>query len=85
MSKPEEGLLRRAWSRLKFSVAEALVSLAMLGGWLFLTAAIVHLTAPVAWLFSLGLLGFCLAGLKFTARLFWEGLYALTREVKRGP
>jgi len=64
--------------------AELLLSLALLSGWTFTTAAIAHLTAPVVWLFSAGLFGFALAGFQMIGTLAWKGLYALTRGSRRG-
>lgn len=63
---------------------ELLTSLALVGGWALLTWGVARLTAPVAWVFSAGLLLVSLGGW----RLLWEvatrGLYALTRPTKRG-
>jgi hypothetical protein len=75
---------RALLEQLRKHVAEVLETIAILAGWGFLTAGIAALTSPIAWLFSLGLLGLCLAGIKYVGVLAWEGLYALTREVKRG-
>jgi hypothetical protein len=62
------------------SRAECLVAFAFIAGWLLLSAGIAALTSPVAWLFSLGLLGISLGGWKVFWRLITAGLYALTRE-----
>lgn len=60
--------------------AEVSTYAAFLVGWLCVTAGVAHLTAPVTWWFSLGLLALSVGGIKPLAVMAWHGLYALTRE-----
>jgi hypothetical protein len=61
-------------------VAESLTALAFLAGWCALTAGVVALTSPLAWVFSLGLLLISAGGWRVFALIAWDGLYVLTRE-----
>lgn len=62
------------------SLAEILTAMTFVVGWLLITAGIAHLTSPIAWYFSLGLLALSLGGWKLLAQFVWNGLYALTRD-----
>jgi hypothetical protein len=64
--------------------AELLTGAALLAGWGFVTAFVAALTSRLAWLLSIGLLCIALGGIRLFGTLVWEGMYALTREVKRG-
>jgi hypothetical protein len=65
---------------LRASLAEILTALTFVVGWLLITAGVAHLTSPVAWYFSLGLLALSLGGWKLLGQFVWNGLYALTRD-----
>lgn len=62
---------------------ELLLAIALLTGWLLITAGVAQLTSAIAWLFSIGLLLLLLCGWRLVWRLFSDGLYDLSRERKR--
>ena len=62
---------------------EVLLAIALLTGWLLITAGVARLTSAIAWLFSIGLLLLLLCGWRLVWRLFSDGLYDLSRERKR--
>lgn len=64
------------------AVPEILTAGAFLGGWLLVTAGVVRLTSPVAWVFSGGLLLLSLGGWKLLWVLVRDGLYVLTQTTK---
>lgn len=64
---------------------ENLAELFLLIGWLLVTAGIAHLTAPVTWYFSLGLLALSLGGWKVLIGIALNGIGALSDgEARRG-
>lgn len=62
--------------------AEWLTAAAFLAGWGLVTAFVAALTAPLAWLLSLGLLAFSLGGWRLAWTIATRGLYTLTREAR---
>jgi hypothetical protein len=66
--------------------AELLTACGLVGGWALITAGIVALTSPLAWLFSGGLLLVSACGWELLYTIARRGLYALTRkpEARRG-
>jgi hypothetical protein len=67
---------------LRAALPELLTAGAFIAGWSLITAGIVALTSPLAWLFSGGLLALSLGGWKLLWALATNGLYALTRPPK---
>lgn len=59
---------------------ELLTAAVFVAGWALLTAGVVALTSPIAWLFGAGLLLISLGGWRLLITLVVHGLYALTRE-----
>lgn len=64
--------------------AEILVSLAVTAAWSFLTWGIASLLVWEVWPLSAGLFLLSLAGWRFVWTIARDGLYALTREDRRG-
>lgn len=62
---------------------ELLLGVALLTGWLLITAGVAQLTSPVAWRFSIGILLLLLCGWRLVWRLFSDGLYDLSQERQR--
>jgi hypothetical protein len=62
--------------------AELLTGVALLVGWLLITAAIAQVVRGPVWKLSFGVLLLSAVGLKFLGRLMWVGLYTSTRDVK---
>lgn len=63
---------------------EILTSLALAGGWALITWGIALLTAPVAWLFSIGILLISLGGWRMLWEIGTRGLYAMSQGTRRG-
>lgn len=61
------------------SRAELALSAAILGGWTLITVGLAALTTRHVWPISAGFFLLSLAGWQFVGRLFWRGLYILTR------
>lgn len=72
--------LRSTWHAIVANATELLLVV----GWLLITAGVAHLTAPVAWLFSLGLLALAIGGLKVVIGIAWNGVEGLSEGAKRG-
>lgn len=69
---------------LRDALPDLLATLSLVVGWLLLTAGIAAVTSPVAWYFSLGLLGLALGGFKTIGIIAWYGLLALNIDEKKG-
>lgn len=78
------GMFTKAARGVARAFPEILTAGALLGGWSLVTLGIALLTSPLAWLFSGGLLLLSLSGWKLLYVLARDGLYALTRDNKRG-
>lgn len=76
--RPRRAALARLWVRRY--VPELLTAAVFVAGWALLTAGVVALTSPIAWLFGAGLLLISLGGWRLLITLVVHGLYALTRE-----
>jgi hypothetical protein len=72
------------WKWLLGILPEGLTALAFVGGWTLITAGVVALSSPLAWLFSGGLLAISLGGWKLFYIFVRDGLYLLTQASKRG-
>jgi hypothetical protein len=84
LARGEPGRLTAFRMRIAASGAELGTAACLILGWLFLTAGVAHLTAPVAWLFSAGLLLLSAVGWRLLATLAWVGLYDLTHRPPPG-
>lgn len=64
--------------------AEIALSFAIVSGWALLTFGAAQFVGHRVWPISAGLLAFSLCGWQYLGKLFFKGLYALTREKPRG-